>query len=121
MDVMTTATTWRKTMREMIDLKRSTSFFLGNEVADAANRMNLNPGAALGQLLAQAMNIDLDRVRRDLAGMPENMILDLLLGDHASLAAHQQLQHCGFARREHLRLIVDRGLPVLGVELEVGD
>ena len=73
------------------------------------------------KLLAQAMDIDLDRVRGDLAGMSEDVVLDLLLGDHASLAAHQELEHRGLAGREHLRLIVDRGLPVLRVEREIGD
>ena len=49
------------------------------------------------------------------------LILDLLLGNHASLAAHQQLQHLGFAGRQQLRFVVDRCLPVDGVEFEVCD
>src|SRR5215469_6261056 len=118
---MATATTWRKTIREMIDLKRSTLFFLRDQVTHAANGVHLDPGAALGELLAEAMDIDLDGVRGDLAGMSENMVLDLLLGDDAALAAHQKLEHRGFARRQHLRLVVDRGLAVLGVESEIGD
>src|SRR6516165_6151936 len=109
---MTTATTCRKTMREMIDLKRGTLLFLGDQVAHAADGVDLNLGAALGQLLAQPMHVDLDRIRPDLAGMSENVVLDLFLGNDASLAAHQQFEHGCFARREHLWLIVDRSLAV---------
>ena len=76
---------------------------------------------AVGELLAQAMDVDLDRVGGDLAGMSEDVILDLLLGDHAALAAHQQFEHRGLACRQHLWLVVDRGLAVLRVEGEVGD
>src|ERR1700759_315498 len=101
---MTTATTCRKKMREMIDWNRSTLFFFGDEVADPADGMHGDPGAAVGKLLAQAMDIDLDRVGGDLAGMAEDMVFDLLLGDHASLAPHQQLQHCRLAGGQHLRL-----------------
>src|SRR6478609_5572977 len=118
---MTTATTCRKTMREMIDWNLGTLFFLRDDVADPADGVDLDPGAALGQLLAQAMDIDLDCVRGDLAGMPEDVVLDLLLGDDASLAAHQELKHGGLARRQELGVIVDRGLPVLRVEGKIGD
>src|SRR6185312_16264727 len=114
MEVIATATTCRKTMREMIDWNLCTLFFLSDKVAHAANGVHLDPGAALGQLLAQAVDIDL-------AGMPEDVVLDLLLGDDASLAAHQKLEHRGLARRQHLRLVIDRGLPILRVEGEVGD
>src|SRR4029077_4185453 len=118
---MTTATTCRNTMREMIDWNRSTLFFLGDEVADPADGMHGHPGAAVGELLAQAVNIDLDRVGGDLAGMAEDMGLDLLLGAHATLAAHQEFESRGLAGRQHLRLIVDRGLAILRIELQVGD
>src|SRR6266581_4002321 len=118
---MTTATTCRITMREMIDLNRSTLFFLRDEVADAANSVNLNPRAVLRKLLAQAVDVDLDRIRGDLAGMPEDMVFDLLLGNDAPLAAHQQFEHGGLAGRKQLRLVVDRGLPVSRIEFEIGD
>src|SRR5579871_3596692 len=103
---MTTATTCRKTMREMIDLKRSTLLFLGDQVAHTANGVDLDLGAALEQLFAQPVYVDLDGIRPDLAGMTEDVVLDLLLGDDASLAAHQEFEHRGFARRQHLGLIV---------------
>src|SRR6201989_1194048 len=121
MEVTATARTCRKTMREMIDLNLRTLFLLRDNVADAADGVHLDAGAALGELLAQAVDIDLDRVGGDLAGMAEDMVLDLLLGDDAALAAHQKLQHRGLARGQHLRLVVDRGLPVLRIEGEVGD
>src|SRR5579872_5795146 len=87
-DVIATAITCRITMREMIDSNRIT-LFLGDEIADAADGMDRHFGAAVGQLLAQAMDVDLDRVGSDVAGKAEDMILDLLLRDHPSLAAHQ--------------------------------
>src|SRR5258707_3307148 len=120
-EVMTTATTCRITMREMIDLNLSTLFFLRDEITDAANGMNLDLGAALRKLLAQAVDIDFDRIRCDLAGMSEDMVLDLFLGDDASFAAHQEFEHRDLARRKELGLIVDRGLPVSRVEFEIGD
>src|ERR1700748_588176 len=94
-EVMTTATTCRNTIRDMIDWNRSTLFFLGDEVADPADGMHLHLGAAVGALLAQAMDIDLDRVGSDLAGMAEDVILNLFLGDHAALASHQEFEHRG--------------------------
>src|SRR5882762_2543436 len=108
-------------MREMIDLDRSTLLFLRDEVADAAYGMDLYPGAVLGKLLAQSMDVDFDRFRGDLAGMSEDMSLDLLLRNDAPLAAHQQFEHGGLASREQLGLIVDRGLPVSRIEFEIGD
>ena len=46
-----------------------------------------------GQLLAQAMDIDFDGVGSDFPGHPENLVLDVLLGDDAILAPHQELQY----------------------------
>ena len=108
-------------MREMIDLNLSTLLFLRDEIADAANSVNLDLGAALRKLLAQAMNVDLDGIRRDVPGMTEDMVFDLFLGDDAPLAAHQELEHRDLAGRKELGLIVDRRLPVSRVEFEVGD
>src|SRR5271168_1971453 len=85
MEVIATAITCRITMREMIDLNRIT-LFLGDEISDPTDGMDLDLGALVGQLLAQPMNIDLDGIRGDVAGEPEDVILDLLLRHHASLA-----------------------------------
>src|SRR6516165_2928972 len=119
-DVIATAITCRITIREMIDLNRIT-LFLGDEVSDAANGMDLYLGTPVGKLLSQAMDINFDSVGGDFPGDSENVVLDLLLGNHAPLAAHQKFEHIGFARRQHLRLIVDRGLTAAQVEFEVGD
>src|SRR6266404_7433841 len=88
-DVMTTAITGRITMREMIDLNRIT-LFLGDEISDAADGVDLHLGALVGKLLAQTMDIDFDGIRGDVAGKPEDVVLDLLLRHNASLAAHQK-------------------------------
>src|SRR5277367_1604585 len=120
-EVMTTATTWRTTMRERIDLKRNTLVLLGDQVSYSPDGMHLDLGAALRKLLAQTVNVHLDGVRGDFARVSEDVIFNLLLGNHAALAAHQQLQHLGFAGRQQLRPVVDRGLPVSGIEFEIGD
>src|ERR1700686_2348223 len=121
MEVMTTATTCRITIREMIDLNLSTLFFLCDEVPNATNGMNLDLRSPLRQLLAQTMNVHLDRVRRDVSVMPEDVVLDLLLGNHAPLAAHQEFEHRGLAGGQQLGLAVDGRLPVSCIEFEVGD
>src|SRR5262245_56620939 len=118
---MTTATTCRITMREMIDSNLGTLLLLRDQVTDAANGMNLHLCTALGKLLAQPMDVNLDRIRCHVAGMSEDVVFDLLLGDDAALAAHQELQHLGLAGREELGLVVDRGLPIPGGEFEIGD
>src|SRR3984885_12569730 len=109
MEVMTTATTCRMTMREMIDWNLITLLLLCDEVSYSPNGVNLHLGAALRKLLAQTVNVDFDGIRCDFAGVSEDVIFDLLLGNHAPLAAHQQLQHRGFAGRQQLRLVVNRG------------
>src|SRR5579872_3042170 len=119
-DVIATAITCRITMREMIDSNRIT-LFLGNEITDAADGVDRHLGAAVGQLLAQAVNIDLDGVGSDVAGKTEDMVLDLLLRNHPPLAAHQKLEHLRLARGEHLRLVVDQRLPAAQVEFEIGN
>src|SRR5580658_4602700 len=97
MEVMTTATTCRITMREMIDLNLITLLLLRDEVSYPPYGMNLDLGAALRKLFAQAVNIHLDGVGCDLSRVSEDMVFHLLLGNHAPFAAHQQLQHRGFA------------------------
>src|SRR3984885_204908 len=121
MEVMTTATTWRITMREMIDLNLITLLLLGDEVSDSANGMNLDPGASLRKLLAQTVDVHLDRVRCDFSRVSEDVIFNLFLGNHAALAAHQQFEHRGFACRQDLGLVVDGRLPVSCIEFEIGD
>ena len=76
-------------MREMIDLNLITLLFLCDEVPDSTNCMNLDLGASLRKLLAQTVDIYLDRVRRDVPRMSKDVIFNLLLGNHAALAAHQ--------------------------------
>ena len=61
MEVMTTATMWRITIREMIDLNRIKRLFLGDEVSDSTNGMNLDLGAKLRKLPAQAVNVIRER------------------------------------------------------------
>src|ERR1700730_4622485 len=121
MEVMTTATTCRITMREMIDLNRITLLFLCDEVSYSTNCMNLDLGAPLRQLLAQTVNVHLDGVGRDISRMSEDVIFNLLLGNHASLAAHQQFKHRCFADRKDLGLIVYGRLAVSGIKFEIGD
>jgi hypothetical protein len=65
-------------MREMIDLNRIT-LFLGDEISDTAYGMDLHPGALIGELLSETMNIYFNSIRRDVSRKPEDMILDLLL------------------------------------------
>ena len=52
------------------------------------------------------MDVDLDRVRRNVVAMPEDMIFDLLLGYDPALASHRYFEDRGFSRRQKLRLIV---------------
>src|ERR1700730_8360700 len=121
MEVMTTATTCRITMREMIDLNLITLLFLCDQVPHSTNGMDLDLGAPLRKLLAQTVNVDLDRVGGDLARVSKDVVLNLLLGNHAPFAAHQELEHRGFARRQNLGLVIDGGLPVSCIEFEIGD
>src|ERR1700742_2000260 len=119
-EVIATTITCSTTMRERIDLNRIT-FFLGDEVSDAADGVDLDLRALVGELLAQPVDIDFDGVGGDVAGKPENVILDLLLRNHAPLAAHQKFEHRRLTRRKHLRLIVDQGLTIAQIEFEIGD
>src|SRR6516162_9754785 len=100
---------------------KSCRLFLGYEVSDTANGVDLHLGATLGQLFAQAMDVDLDRIRGDIAGQSKNVIFDQFLGDDAILAAHQEFEHRRLASRQDLRFVVDECLAALGVECEVGN
>ena len=66
MQMMPIAITCRKMMRPRIDLNRRLALNLCKEIPYAAYRMDLYRGSMLEQLLAQAVNIDLDRIRGDL-------------------------------------------------------
>src|SRR5262245_26920110 len=105
--VTTMATTWRNMMRDMIDLKRSTLLVLRHDVAQAADGVDLHLGAAVGELLPQAMDVDLDCIRRDIAGDAENLVFHQLLRNDIALAPHQELEHRGLTGREDLRVFVD--------------
>src|SRR5262249_20252586 len=98
---------------------KSRRLFLGYEVSDAANRVDLHLRAALGQLFAQAMDIDLDRIRGDIAGQTENMVLDQFFRDNAILAAHQEFEHGSLAGCKELWLVVDERLPAFRIECKV--
>src|SRR5262249_16039214 len=98
---------------------KSRRLFLGYEVSDAANRVDLHLGAALGQLFAQAMDIDLDCIRGDIAGQTENMVLDQFFRDNAILAPHQEFEHGSLAGCAELWLVVDERLVALSIEWKV--
>src|SRR5476651_154834 len=119
--VAITTTACRKMIHDMSDLNRNTLFFLGNEIADAAHGVDLNLGAAIGELFAQTMDINLDGIRGDIVGKPEEMIFNQPLWDDAALAAHQKFEHRRLTGGKHLRLIVNIYLPALGIENEVGN
>jgi hypothetical protein len=55
---------------------KSCLLFLGYEVSDTANGMNFHLGAMIRQLFPEAMDVDLDRIRGDIAGQPENVIFN---------------------------------------------
>src|SRR5580698_6431452 len=108
-------------MREVRDLKRITLLFLRYQIADAADRMNLNSGAMIGKLLSETKNIGLHRIGRDVAGKSENMVFDILFRHHAALTAQQDFQHRGFSRRKHAWLAVDKDLMAFGIVGEIGE
>ena len=83
--------------------------------------MDLHLGAALGQLFAQPVDVDLDRIRGDIARQAENVIFNQLLGDHAILATHEDFEHGRLTRGEDLRFLIDESLPTFGIKREVGD
>jgi hypothetical protein len=78
-EVIATTITCRITIREIIDLKWNTLPFLRNEISDATYGVNLYSGPLFGELSSETMDIDFNGVRSDIAGKPEDMILNLLL------------------------------------------
>ena len=85
----------------------------------ATHGMDLHVGSPLRKLFAQPMDINFDCVRSDLPRRSKNVVLDELFRDHAILPPHEQLKNRHLAGGEHLRPVVDEGLPALGVELDV--
>src|SRR5689334_9952558 len=71
---------------------------LGHEIADAADRVDRYRGAALGEMLAQPMHIDLDGVGGHLAEA-EDVVLGDFLRQHPALAPHEQLEDRDLAPR----------------------
>src|SRR5436309_14796599 len=65
------------------------------------------------------MDIDFDGIRGDITGQTENVVFDQLLRNNAILAAHQEYEHGRLARREDLRLLIDKRLPTFRIECEV--
>ena len=76
MQMMPIAITCRKMMRPRIDLNRRLALNLCKEIPYAAYRMDLYRGSMLEQLLAQAVNIDLDRIRGDLVKETEELVFE---------------------------------------------
>src|SRR5262249_44774496 len=95
--VMTTATTCRNRIREMIESNLTNLAAFGHHVANAANGVDLDLRAVVRELSPQPVDVDLDRLGRHGAGEPEDLTLDQLLGNRAALAPHQQLEHRGLA------------------------
>src|SRR4051795_11985605 len=124
-----TATMCMNTMREISDLNdgnlavdpaASTLLLLGHHIADAADGVDHDLGAVLGELLAQPRDVDFDRIGGDLALEPEDVVLDVFLRYHPPLPAQQDLEHGGLARGNDARLVVDEDLAAFGVIDEVG-
>jgi hypothetical protein len=61
-------------IRAEIDLRRKGLLGFAEEVADAADGVDFDIGAALCELLAQAMDVDFDGIGGDLAGQAEDMV-----------------------------------------------
>src|SRR5262245_28481609 len=118
--VTTMATTWRNMMRDMIDLKRSTLRVLRHDVAQATDGIDLHLCTTVRELPAQTMDVDLDGIRRNIAGDSENLVFHELLRNDIALAPHQELEHRGLAGGEDLRVFVDEDLPAFGIENNIG-
>ena len=58
---------------------KSCRLFLGYEVSNTANGVDLHLSATIRQLFPEAMHVDLDRIRGDIAGPPKNVIFNQFL------------------------------------------
>ena len=83
--------------------------------------MDLHRGAGIGQHLAQAVDIDFDGVRADVARQAEQVVLEQPLGRHVAAAPQQDLEHRGLARGEGAHGVADDDLSALGVERDVAE
>src|SRR5579883_3130382 len=92
-EVATTAAICRATMRETTERNRNNSLSLGDQIADPAQGVDLNRCIDLGQALAQAMDIDLDRIRADFLAEAIKIVFEEALADHPAAASEQMLEH----------------------------
>src|SRR5262249_29970664 len=97
----------------------SSSAFRAQHVADAADGVDMRAHAELAQPLAQAVDMDFDRVRADVVVQSVDIVLQDLLRDHAPGAAHQVLQNHDLARAEELRHVVDEYLAAGRVQHQI--
>src|SRR5437899_3182 len=120
-DTIATAMTCKHMIRETIDLNLITLLGLRHEIPDPSYSVDFHLGAAFGELLAKAMDIDLDGIRSDLAGKTEDMIFGEFFRNNLAFAPHEQFENPQFARRQGLRLVIDERLPAFDVEQQVGN
>src|SRR5215469_16471057 len=120
-DVTTTASRWSATMRETTERKRTTSLLLGDQIADASQCVDLHSSSGMGQLLAQPVHIDFDRVRPGFLRQPIEIVCQHRLRDDASTAAQQKFEDSDLARRKEYRLIPDKGLAGRRIEGDVAE
>src|SRR5690606_30564752 len=75
---------------------------------------------AAGDLLAQAVDVDLDRIRADLAVVAVDALDELLLADDLPQALQQGLEQRRLVLRELQRALADAGDALHGVGVEPG-
>src|SRR5271166_3993196 len=123
-EVTTIASRWSATIRDTTERNRNNLFlpglfFLGDQVTDTAQGVDMDRGADFGEVLADPMNIDLYRIRADFLRQPIEIVFQQRLGDDPSAPAQQMLEHGDLARREENRLVSDKHLAGDGVERDV--
>src|SRR6516162_11449131 len=106
-------------IRETTERNFNTSFLRSDQVADATQRVDLHRSVDFGEVLAQSMYVDLDRVRPDLLRQPVEIVGEQIFGDDPSAAPQQLLEHRDLARRKEDRLVDDEYLAGHGVERQV--
>src|SRR4051794_27557580 len=89
---------------------------LVEQITHAAHRADVD--AERLELLAHAMNVDLDRVAADVVAEAEQMVDDLLLADDASLPRQQELRQRELARGHLDRLLIVEESPRRNVEAQ---
>src|SRR6266567_609943 len=114
-------TTCRSTIRDTTERVRMALLPFCDHVAHAADRVDLRIGSGLDQLLANAMDVNLDGVRPDIVGNPEQLILHQLLWNDTPVPPHQDLEDGNFARRKGSRRARDGHLARLGVQDHISD